>query len=52
MSAIMDEEVEPREAARDYLSAHPDVLEAWLEGVTTRMAATRYLPYSRRCARA
>ena len=36
MSAIMDEGVEPREAARDYLSAHPDVLEAWLEGVTTR----------------
>lgn len=36
MSAIMDEGGEPREAARDYLSAHPDVLEAWLEGVTTR----------------
>ena len=36
MSAIMDEGVEPREAARDYLSAHPDVLEAWLEGVTMR----------------
>ncbi|MCP1304249.1 choline ABC transporter substrate-binding protein [Halomonas sp. R1t8] len=36
MSAIMDEGVEPREAARDYLSAHPDVLEAWLKGVTTR----------------
>ena len=35
MSAIMDEGVDPREAARDYLSAHPDVLEAWLEGVTT-----------------
>ena len=36
MSAIMDEGGEPRDAARDYLSAHPDVLEAWLEGVTTR----------------
>ena len=36
MSAIMDEGGEPREAARDYLSAHPDVLEAWLKGVTTR----------------
>lgn len=36
MSAIMDEGVDPREAARNYLSDNSDVLDAWLEGVTTR----------------
>ncbi|WP_249976679.1 choline ABC transporter substrate-binding protein [Vreelandella olivaria] len=36
MSAIMDDGVEPRVAARRYLSEHSDVLDAWLDGVTTR----------------
>jgi len=36
MSAIMDEGVEPREAARTYLNDNPEILDAWLEGVTTR----------------
>ncbi|WP_404377592.1 choline ABC transporter substrate-binding protein [Vreelandella aquamarina] len=36
MGAIMDEGIAPRDAARSYLSEHPEVLEAWLEGVTTR----------------
>ncbi|RUR28945.1 choline ABC transporter substrate-binding protein [Vreelandella andesensis] len=36
MSAIMDDGVDPREAANRYLSENGDVLEAWLEGVTTR----------------
>ncbi len=36
MSAIMDEGVDPREAARTYLNDNPEVLEAWLDGVTTR----------------
>ena len=36
MSAIMDDGVEPREAARSYLSENGDVLDMWLEGVTTR----------------
>lgn len=36
MSAIMDDGMDPREAARSYLNENDDVLEAWLEGVTTR----------------
>lgn len=36
MSAIMDEGTAPREAARAYLSNNSDVLNAWLDGVTTR----------------
>lgn len=35
MKAILDEGREPRDAARDWLAAHPEVLDAWLEGVTT-----------------
>lgn len=35
MGEIMDEGEDPRDAARAYLQAHPEVLEAWLEGVTT-----------------
>ncbi|GAA0622851.1 choline ABC transporter substrate-binding protein [Halomonas beimenensis] len=36
MGEIMDEGADPREAARGYLQANPQVLEGWLEGVTTR----------------
>lgn len=36
MSAIMDEGVDPREAARNYLKENPGVLDEWLEGVSTR----------------
>ncbi|WP_447957926.1 choline ABC transporter substrate-binding protein [Vreelandella sp. EE7] len=36
MAEIMDEGTDPREAARAYLAEHDDVLEQWLEGVTTR----------------
>ncbi|MGE6607232.1 choline ABC transporter substrate-binding protein [Halomonas sp. NPDC076908] len=36
MSAIMDDGVDPRDAARSYLKANDEVLDAWLEGVTTR----------------
>lgn len=35
MSAIMDDGVDPRVAANRYLKEHSDLLEAWLEGVTT-----------------
>ncbi|MBP5981214.1 MAG: choline ABC transporter substrate-binding protein [Halomonas sp.] len=35
MSAIMDDGVDPRAAANRYLKEHDDLLEAWLEGVTT-----------------
>lgn len=35
MSAIMDEGEAPEAAARAYLRNHQDVLESWLEGVTT-----------------
>lgn len=36
MSAIMDDGEDPRDAARSYLKANDDVLDEWLEGVTTR----------------
>ncbi|MWJ29133.1 choline ABC transporter substrate-binding protein [Halomonas sp. ZH2S] len=36
MSAIMDDGKAPRDAARDYLLAHDEVLDVWLEGVSTR----------------
>ncbi|MBW7921317.1 MAG: choline ABC transporter substrate-binding protein [Rubellimicrobium sp.] len=35
MGAILDDGVEPRDAARDWLAAHEEVLGPWLEGVTT-----------------
>nr|WP_298415694.1 choline ABC transporter substrate-binding protein [uncultured Halomonas sp.] len=35
MAAIMDEGDKPREAARSWLQDNPEVLDAWLEGVTT-----------------
>jgi glycine betaine/proline transport system substrate-binding protein len=35
MAAILDDGEEPRDAARDWLSANPGVLESWLDGVTT-----------------
>ncbi|WP_370659224.1 choline ABC transporter substrate-binding protein [Modicisalibacter muralis] len=35
MGAIMDGGEQPRAAARSWLQAHPDVLDGWLEGVTT-----------------
>lgn len=36
MGEIMEEGEAPRDAARDYLQANPEVLETWLEGVETR----------------
>jgi glycine betaine/proline transport system substrate-binding protein len=36
MDEIMNEGADPREAARAYLQENPEVLEDWLEGVTTR----------------
>ena len=35
MGAILDEGRDPNEAARDYLTRNPEVLETWLDGVTT-----------------
>nr|WP_245184519.1 choline ABC transporter substrate-binding protein [Halomonas salinarum] len=35
MSTIMDDGERPSDAARAYLQANPEVLEGWLEGVTT-----------------
>lgn len=35
MAEIMDQGTPPRDAAHAYLKANPDVLEGWLEGVTT-----------------
>ncbi|MFG6666439.1 choline ABC transporter substrate-binding protein [Halomonas sp. HNIBRBA4712] len=36
MASIMDDGVAARDAANAYLKEHDDVLEAWLDGVTTR----------------
>lgn len=36
MDEIMNEGTDPREAARGYLQENPEVLDAWLEGVSTR----------------
>ncbi|MDZ7853462.1 MAG: choline ABC transporter substrate-binding protein [Halomonas sp.] len=36
MAEIMDEGADPRDAARAYLQANPEILEIWLEGVETR----------------
>jgi glycine betaine/proline transport system substrate-binding protein len=46
MGAILDDGEEPRDAARAWLQENPGVLDAWLDGVTTRdggdaMAAVR-----------
>ena len=35
MGAILDEGKDPQEAASEWLAAHPEVLDTWLEGVTT-----------------
>jgi glycine betaine/proline transport system substrate-binding protein len=35
MAAILDEGQPPEAAAQDWLKAHPDVVESWLEGVET-----------------
>ena len=35
MGAILDEGQDPEEAAASWLKEHPDVLETWLQGVTT-----------------
>ena len=35
MMAKLAEGTEPRTAAREWLAAHPDVLDGWLDGVTT-----------------
>ena len=36
MGAILDDGQKPQEAARTWLKANPDVLNAWLDGVTTK----------------
>jgi glycine betaine/proline transport system substrate-binding protein len=36
MGAILDNGDDPGEAAADWIAANPDVLEAWLDGVTTQ----------------
>jgi glycine betaine/proline transport system substrate-binding protein len=36
MGAILDDGEDPDDAAAAWLSANPDVLNGWLEGVTTR----------------
>lgn len=35
MFEILDEGAEPMAAAKEWLNSHPDVVEKWLEGVTT-----------------
>lgn len=35
MAAILDQDKKPETAARDWLKTNPQVLDTWLEGVTT-----------------
>jgi len=35
MGAILDDGVDPVDVARDWLQKNPDMLDVWLEGVTT-----------------
>ena len=35
MGAILDDGADPQEAATAWLKANPDVLDGWLDGVTT-----------------
>jgi glycine betaine/proline transport system substrate-binding protein len=35
MGAILDDGAEPNDAAAAWLKAHPETLDAWLDGVTT-----------------
>jgi glycine betaine/proline transport system substrate-binding protein len=35
MAAILDDGEEPEDAAKAWLQANPEVLDAWLDGVTT-----------------
>ena len=35
MGAILDQGADPEDAASEWLQAHPDVLDKWLDGVTT-----------------
>lgn len=46
MGLILDEKLEPNDAARRWLQQHPEVLEPWLDGVTT-MAGAPALPAAR-----
>jgi len=39
MGAILDDGADPQEAARDWLAANPQVLDGWLDGVTTKDGA-------------
>jgi glycine betaine/proline transport system substrate-binding protein len=36
MGAILDDSADPGEAAKAWLAANPQVLDGWLDGVTTR----------------
>jgi glycine betaine/proline transport system substrate-binding protein len=36
MGAILDDGEDPSDAAQAWLKAHPEALDAWLAGVTTR----------------
>ncbi|MBN2907066.1 MAG: choline ABC transporter substrate-binding protein [Rhodobacteraceae bacterium] len=36
MAAILDQGKDPQDAAKEWLTAHPDVLAPWLTGVTTK----------------
>lgn len=35
MNAILNDGTEPKTAAREWLEANPEALDAWLDGVTT-----------------
>ncbi|WP_333684251.1 choline ABC transporter substrate-binding protein [Pontibaca methylaminivorans] len=47
MGAILDDGVEPRKAATAWLTAHPEVLDTWLDGVKTADESEDALPAAR-----
>lgn len=39
MDQVLNRDVNPRHAARDWLKAHPEMVAGWMKGVTTRAGA-------------
>lgn len=44
MGAILDDGIEPQKAAKAWLTEHPDMIEAWLDGVKTADGSADALP--------
>jgi glycine betaine/proline transport system substrate-binding protein len=49
MGAILNESKDPAAAAREWLAAHPEALDAWLAGVTTSTASPAWRRSKQAC---